>query len=57
MSYLNETEIALLEDAAKRNGLTFDELVAKAHHDTLMQIASEEYAKQAIADAKTGGDV
>lgn len=51
--YLNETEIGLLQDAAKRSGITFDELVAKAHQDVLMQIASEEYQKQACDDART----
>lgn len=50
---LDETKIGLLQDAANRKGVTFDELVAKAHQDALMQIASEEYQKQACEDART----
>lgn len=52
---MGQNEISLIQDAAERAGVTFNELVSGKDESILLDIANEEYQKQACEDARTGG--
>jgi len=53
MNNLDANTIELLEDAAKRRGVSFDTFVQSETHSLYTQLAAVEFAKQACEDAAT----